>query len=221
MIDLSGKKFVASYSGGKDSILAVHRAIKAGLVPIGLITTYNSDADRSWFHGMSEELLQSVSDSLRIPLKLIQTTGDSYAENFEAALMEAKAAGAEVCIFGDIDIEGHFDWCLKRCENTGLEAWFPLRDEPRKAVVYEFLDAGFSAVIKIVDTARVSDSFLGKTLTKDVVDEIERGGADICGENGEYHTFVYDGPLFSSSVKFIASPPIQRDSYLMIDLALE
>ena len=87
--NLRGKKFIASYSGGKDSVLSVYRAVRAGLEPAGLITTYKTDAIYSWFHGMSEELLQRASDSLSIPLTLIRTTGEMYTSNFEKALIEA------------------------------------------------------------------------------------------------------------------------------------
>ena len=217
-MDLLGKRFVASYSGGKDSVLAINRAMGAGLLSIGLITTYNTDADRSWFHGMSGELLQRASESLAMPLTYIKTSGEQYAENFERTLSELKTAGAEVCVFGDIDIEGHFEWCSARCENAGLIPYFPLKGEERKRVVYEFIDAGFSAVIKIVDTSRLPEEFLGKTLSRAVVDEIEKHGADICGENGEYHTFVYDGPLFSTAIEFSAKETIRQGDYTILNI---
>jgi len=212
------RKFVASYSGGKDSVLAVFRAKNAGLIPFGLITTHNQDEDRSWFHGMGEGILRRVSDSIAMPLTLVNTTGAEYEASFERALSNAKANGAEVCVFGDIDLEGHLKWCSERCFNTGLIPCFPLRGEERKKVVYEFIDAGFSAVIKIVDTSRLSVGFLGKVLSRDVVDEIERCGADICGENGEYHTFVFDGPLFSERIGFSASERVLRDKYIFLNI---
>ena len=218
MDDLRGKRFLASYSGGKDSILAIYRAINAGLEPMGLATAYKSDALYSWFHGMSEELLQSASDSLAIPLTLIRTTGVEYNVNFEKAMTNAKNAGAEVCVFGDIDLEGHFAWCTERCESVGLLPYFPLKNEDRKKVVYEFIDAGFSAIIKIVDTTRLPEEFLGQTLTRDVVNDIEKHGADICGENGEYHTFVFDGPLFSGKIPFAVKERLVMDKYAVLNI---
>jgi len=218
MTDLKGKKFVASYSGGKDSVLAIKRAVDAGLRPLGLINMFKTDAKRSWFHGMSEDLLQKASESIGIPLSIIRTTGVQYEENYETALKEAKERGAEVCVFGDIDLEGHLRWCSARCENTGMEPYFPMLKEERKKVVYEFIDAGFSAIIKIVDTSRLPDVFLGRTLTREVVDEIEKSGADICGENGEFHTFVFDGPLFKNKVKFTVGGMIMQDKYAVLPL---
>jgi len=212
------KKFVASYSGGKDSILAIYKAIEAGLSPLELITTYNTDAGRSWFHGLSEGLIQKVSDSLGIPITLIKTSGEKYEENFEKALSEAKDKGAEVCVFGDIDIEGHLEWCTRRCENTGLVPYFPLWKKERKKVVHEFIDAGFSALVTIIDTSRLSKDFLGQKLTKKILGEIEESGADICGENGEYHTFVYDGPIFENKIDLAIKGKVERDKYIVLDI---
>ena len=218
MNNLQGKKFVASYSGGKDSMLAIHRAIQAGLTPLELIITYNTDADRSWFHGVSENILHKVSHSLSIPIKPVRTSGGQYQENFEKALTDAKNRGAEVCVFGDIDIEGHLEWCTLRCEKTGLIPYFPLWGEERKKVVYEFIDNGFSAIITIVDTSRMSGDFLGRILSREIVDSIQRSGADICGENGEYHTFVFDGPIFKNRIDLAIEGKFERDKYYILNI---
>ena len=215
---LNGKRFTASYSGGKDSIFAIYRAITAGLVPLELITTYNIDANRSWFHGVTDKLLQEVSTSLAIPVKLIKTSGDQYTENFETALKMAKDNGAEVCVFGDVDIEGHIDWCTARCETIGLIPFFPLFGEDRKQLVYDFIDTSFSTIITTVDTTKVPRDVLGQTLTKEVADYIEANGADICGENGEYHTFTYDGPIFSKAVRYVNLGTVERDKYAMLNI---
>jgi len=218
MDNLQGKKFIASYSGGKDSILAIHRAIKSGLVPLELITTYNTAAGRSWFHGITENMIQKVSDSLEIPIKLIKTSGEQYEENFEKALIDAKNRGAEVCVFGDIDIENHLEWCTLRCEKAGLIPYFPLLKEERKKLVYEFVDAGFSTIITIVDTSRMSKDFLGQTLSRETADLIDASGADICGENGEYHTFVFDGPIFNNKIGLEFIEKFERDKYYILNI---
>ncbi|MEG0894681.1 MAG: diphthine--ammonia ligase [Oscillospiraceae bacterium] len=213
-----GKKFVASYSGGKDSILAIYRAINQGMEPVCLIITYNTDKKRSWFHGIPQTVLESLSKSLDIPIWLIKTSGEEYAVNFEKALDKAKNLGAEVCIFGDIDIEGHLKWCTERCDNVGLQAFFPLWGENRAKLVYEFIDSGFTANFTIIDTKRMSDSFLGETLTKENVDLIANQGADICGENGEYHTFVSAGPIFKKQVDFCFGEKIMENDYAVLPI---
>ena len=130
----NGKNFVASYSGGKDSILAIYRAIKLGMKPVSLIITYNINMERSWFHGIPYDLLNEVSASLDIPIKLIKTSGEDYAANFEKELKAQKENGAEVCVFGDIDLEEHLQWCATRCDAAGIQGFFPLWQEERKAL---------------------------------------------------------------------------------------
>jgi len=213
-------KFVASYSGGKESALAVHRAIEQGHEPIALITTYTTDADRSHFHGLTEDVLECIAQSLSIPLWLVKTNGDAYLQNFEKALHRAKAQGADACVFGDIDIEGHLKWCTERCANVGIEAMFPLWGESRKDVVYEVIDSGFVANISVINTDCLDDSFLGQKLTKDVAEAMAAQGADICGENGEYHTCVTDGPIFKSPVHFAFGEKLVRDHYAMLPVQI-
>lgn len=213
-----GKNFIASYSGGKDSTLAIYRAISQGMKPLELITTYNTDKNRSWFHGIPQPLLNTISVEMNIPISLIETSGDLYAENFELKLKEAKKNGAEVCVFGDIDLEKHLNWCTDRCKAAGLRAYFPLWQESRQKLVYEFIDLGFKTIITVVDTNRMPDYFLGKLLTRSLADEIAECGADICGENGEYHTFAFDGPLFSKPVSFSIEEKIYSDNYAIIPI---
>ena len=213
-MDLKGKKFVASYSGGKDSVFAIFKAIEAGLKPAEMITTFNQK--RSWSNNISENLLQKVSSSVAIPLTCIHTSGDLYQENFEKALTASKDRGIEVCVFGDIDLESHIEWCTKRCETVGLIPYFPLWKKNRKKVVYDFIDAGFKSVITIVDATRMPEEFLGQVLTREVADAIEKSGADICGENGEYHTFTFDGPLFSGSVEYVVKDKKKQGKYIIL-----
>jgi len=214
----SGRSFVASYSGGKDSILAIYRAVKLGMKPVSLIITYNMDMDRSWFHNIPEDLLKEVSASLDIPIKLIKTSGKDYAVNFEKELKVQKENGVDVCVFGDIDLEEHLQWCTARCDAAGIEAFFPLWQEERKALVDEFIASGFTANIIVVDTDRLSEKYLGMTLTPETVSSIVADGADACGENGEYHTFVSNGPLFKTPVSFCYGEPVKNGRYAILPI---
>lgn len=216
-----GKKFVASYSGGKDSMLAIYRAIQMGMEPVALIITFNTDKKESWFHGIPERLLEEVSKSLNIPIRLIKTSGEAYAQNFEKELLFQKENGVEVCIFGDIDIEGHLRWCTERCEAVGIEAFFPLWQEERRALVEEFIEVGFKANITVVNTTRLSDEHLGKCLSKDIISSIVSEGADACGENGEYHTFVSDGPLFAYPVPFTYKDKVYSNHYAILPIRVK
>ena len=207
-----------SYSGGKESALALHRVINQGHEPVLLINTYNKDIGRSYSHGIGEELLEQIADSLAIPLLLVKTNSELYAKDFEDALQEAVNMGAEALVTGDIDIDGHRIWINERCKNTGIAPLLPLWGERRENVVYELIDRGFTATITVINTKYLSSDFLGERLTMEVLKSIAASGADICGENGEYHTFVSDGPIFNCPIFFTYGEKRIDGDYAMLPL---
>ncbi len=196
------KDFVASYSGGKDSILAVDRMIRDGFNLRGLIIVYNTDMNRSWFHGIPKDVIKLVEQSIGVKIWVVETSGEEYYLNLEKQLEVVKSQGIDLCVFGDIDIEDHRIWCKKRCSNTGIKAVFPLWLEDRKSLVSEFIKRGYKANITVINTNMMSDKYLGKVLSLDLLTQLEKAGVDVCGENGEYHSFVSDGPLFNNPVSF-------------------
>ena len=211
-------KVVVSFSGGKDSTLCIYRALKDNYDVIGLISTFAEDDD-TCFHKIPKSVLEEVAKSLNIPLIKVKCDRNSvYDEEFEKALQYAKENGAEFCIFGDIDIEEHRKWGVDRCNNVGIKELFPLWQENREALVNEFLDYGFKAVIKKVNLNALGIGFLGKILSKDIITQIKEQGTDPCGENGEYHTLVFDGPIFSKKVEFkvLGKEEVQGYGYLNI-----
>lgn len=211
-------KFVMSFSGGKDSTLALYRMIKKGYEPVALLTTIKKDANKSWTHGISNKLLQQVSESLEIPLLKVECGVCEYEKEFEKILIKSKELGANICAFGDIDIEEHKTWDTERCKKAGLEASFPLWQEDRESLVYEFIESGFTTIIKTINLDYLNESLLGKKLTKEVVSEIKSTGADACGENGEYHTFVIDGPLFKEKISFKNKGIVIERNYGHLDI---
>lgn len=212
------EKVVVSFSGGKDSTLALYRMIKSEYKIIGLIVTFDNP-DSSCFHRIPKEILKEVSKNLEIPLFEVNCyEGKIYEEEFEKALIMAKNKGAEICVFGDIDIEKHKKWGVGRCLNAGIRAEFPLWQENRESITNEFLDYGFKALIKKVNLKYLGEEFLGKELTKELIEKIKSLGSDPCGENGEYHTIVIDGPIFKKRVqlKIIDKDIIEDFGYLTI-----
>lgn len=207
------KKFVLSYSGGKDCLLAMYRKIKEGCTPVALLTTVKKSTPESWTHGLSYDLLEKVSKSLELPIIYVECDASEYEEKFEEKLKEAKNMGAEYVVYGDIDIELHRQWGVDRATNAGLKYEFPLWQEDREKLVHEVIDNGFKAVIKKVNLDCMSSDFLGKTLTKELVEEIKATGSDACGENGEYHTFVVDGPIFKNRIDISDKEIKIKDNY--------
>ncbi|MDR3598306.1 diphthine--ammonia ligase [Clostridium sp.] len=216
---MSEEKVVVSFSGGKDCTLSLYRMIKSGYNVIGLVVTFDNQND-SCFHKIPRDILQSVSKELEIPIIEVDCSdGKVYEQEFESALKLAKGKGAEICVFGDIDIEAHKKWCLDRCDAADIKGIFPLWQEDRESLVNEFMDYGFKAIIKKVNLKALGQEFLGRELTKDVIQEIKRLGCDPCGENGEYHTLVFDGPIFNNRIKFnkVKKDIINDFGYLIIN----
>ncbi|MCL1912725.1 MAG: diphthine--ammonia ligase [Eubacteriaceae bacterium] len=214
-------QFVMSYSGGKDSALALYKMARDGHKPVGMITMAVREQRRSWFHGIDKDLLVAVSKSLEVPLILCKSSPGEYESIFEEALGIAKMIGAEACAFGDIDIAMHREWNESRCKAAGIECAMPLWGQGRENLVAELIEAGFKAKIKVVDTRVLDESFLGVDLDLEVVKRIKDAGSDPCGENGEYHTFVYDGPIFSVPVGFKKGEISSSENHKAIDFCLE
>lgn len=209
------KKFIASYSGGKDSILAIDRAIRLGYQPVALLITVDKDKEKSWFHGLSLDLLKKVEKSINIPIWTIHSSGDDYRELLLEALIKGRQAGAEVVIYGDIDIIDHYAWCDALATEAGLASLFPLWGEDRRSLVNEFINRGFKALITVVDTKRLEISFAGHLLDPRICKELEAAGVDICGEEGEFHTFCFAGPLFTSEVALVIGEKIMIEDYCL------
>ena len=187
--------------------------IRKGHIPVGLLVTIDKYKNQSWFHGVPRHILQKVSKSLNIPLIPVECEGDKYETVFEEVLKNQKALGVMACVFGDIDIEEHREWCTNRCIAAEIEAIFPLWQEDREELTYEFIDSGFKAILKNVKLEFLGEEFLGKILTRELVNKIKETGADPCGENGEYHTFVFDGPIFNEPLAFEIQKNTLTDSY--------
>lgn len=211
-------KFVTSYSFGKDSALAMYRMIQAGHEPVAILTAYNPEQERSWVHGIAPPLMHAVAESLRLPLILCACAADAYNQGLEEGLAQARSMGAEACAFGDIDIEGHAEYDRARCEAAGLHCALPLWQGGREALLRAVLDAGFQPLIKTVHSAYLDETYLGQTLSLDLAAKIAATGADICGENGEYHTFIYDGPIFSQPIQFRTRGVVDLGTHMTIDL---
>lgn len=213
-------KFILSYSCGKDSTLALHRMLQQGHEPLALLVMINQELGRSWFHGVDPALLKKLSQALKIPLLLCQTKGEAYHTAMEKALRTAKEMGAEACVFGDIDLEDNAKWCRERCFHTGLQPVFPLWGESREALVEECVALGYRAIIKCVKNDCLSPDLLGKTLNSEVLAQLKAAGVDVCGENGEYHTLVVDGPSFHQPVGVVCKQKLEFGAVTVINIEL-
>ena len=214
-------KFILSYSAGKDSVMALHKMVAAGHEPAGLLVMVNRELQRSWFHGADLPLLREIARSLDIPLLLCESGGGDYHTAMEAALKQAKAQGVGACVFGDIDIEDHRTWCRERCDAAGLQCIHPLWQRNRTENTAEILALGYRCIIKCVRNADLPPSLLGRVWDAGLVEEMQRRGIDVCGENGEYHTIVLDGPLFHFPVPYACHEVLDFGSHSAINICLD
>ena len=195
-------KFVMSYSCGKDSTLALHKMIAEGHTPVGLLVMFNEGTERSFFHGADRPLLEGYSEALGIPLILRPTDGYDYHLSMEEGLRQARAMGAEFACFGDIDIEGNRAWSEERCKNVGIRAEFPLWHAGRRENTREVVSLGYKCLIKTVNKTLLPKALCGRMLDEDTLRIMADAGVDLCGENGEYHTLVVDGPIFRHPLRY-------------------
>lgn len=193
-------RFITSFSGGKDSMLALHRMIKENNDCIGILTTTNEDKG-SWFHDIELNILEEIAEQLNIKFFKASLSVEEYSKEFiEKCLLIKKQYPFDAIVFGDIDIKSHREWCEGVCNEIGVKAIFPLWQENRIAIVQEFVELGYKAKIKRIDKNIMDKKYLGCDLSQELIDEFNKLNIDACGENGEYHTLVYDGPLFANKI---------------------
>jgi uncharacterized protein (TIGR00290 family) len=137
-----------------------------------------------------------------LPILMTRASWAGYEEQFKKNGESFKAQGVLHGVFGDIDLEPHREWVERVCSESGLIAHQPLWQGVRRDLVREFIAAGFRAIIVVVDEKQMPVEFLGREIDEELIGELEAIGVDACGENGEFHTFVYDGPFFKRMVEF-------------------
>ncbi len=210
-----------SWSGGKDSALALYEAVAHGARPRLLISMMTEGGQRSRSHGLSREVLRSQADRIGLPIRFWPASWGGYEATFRAAVADAVASGAGLGVFGDLDIEEHRSWVDQQCASAGAASWLPLWKRDHRRAVCDLLGAGFRARIVAVRAGVLSSELLGRSLGDDVLDELDRSGADPAGENGEYHTVVTAGPLFDRPLHLAVGESSLRDGMWFLDAAVK
>jgi uncharacterized protein (TIGR00290 family) len=224
-VAMKNNKVLMSWSGGKDSCLALHEIRSERKYCVAaLLTTVTLDYDRISMHGVRRVLLESQAASLGVPLHQIFISKGASNEEYEAKMVKAFAAyrakGIECLVFGDLfleDIRAYREQFLARNNMRGL---FPVWQRNTDAFIRTFLDLGFKAVVTCVDSKVLDESFAGRLIDESFLSSLP-AQVDPCGENGEFHSFVFDGPGFSAPVKFSLGETVLRDSFWFRDLLPE
>jgi uncharacterized protein (TIGR00290 family) len=198
------KPVLVSWSGGKDSALALHSlSASEDFEPAGLLTTINEDHGRVSIHGVRGELLERQAESIGLPLHKVLIPGDCpnavYEERLAAVLREIRAQGIHHVAFGDLFLEDIRCYREKQMAALGLEPVFPLWGLDTAKLARLFLSLGFQAVLVCVDSEQLAPSFTGRPFDKELLRDLPPE-VDPCGENGEFHTFVHAGPIFRERI---------------------
>lgn len=211
------KTFV-SWSGGKESNFALYQAAKEGFRISHLLNMVTEEGKRSRSHGLSSKLIRLQSEALNIPLLQQRCTWESYEGEFKKVVLKMKENGVKAGIFGDIDFQEHRDWVERVCREVGIKAELPLWGKNRKELLEEFILAGFEAIIVAVKAEVLGKDWLGKKIDKNLVRELEKKKIDLCGESGEYHTFVINGPIFKRRIKILKSNKVFKDGRWFLNI---
>lgn len=211
-----------SWSSGKDSAYALHTVRSAGNVEVtGLLTTVNAATDRVVMHEVRGGLLDAQAAALGLPLYAVELpspcSNDVHEHRMGQAMAMAAETGVRHMVFGDLflgDIRAYREQAL---EGTGIEALFPLWGRPTAALATDMLAAGVRAVIACVDLAQAPAGLIGRWYDEQLLGELPPG-VDPCGERGEFHTFVVDGPGFSTALDVTVGEVVERDGFVFADI---
>jgi diphthine-ammonia ligase len=212
---------LVSWSGGKDSCYAAMLAIENGFEIKTLLNVLNEEGKISRSHGIPSAILQAQADALQLPIHLISSSWNEYEAKFVKALRELQQAHQLTsAVFGDIDLQAHRDWEEMVCAKAQLQAYLPLWKQDRKHLVYAMIDAGIETMIVSCNSV-MGEKFIGRQITKELVEELEGIGVDACGENGEYHTLVTNCPLFKSRLLVNTVATLQHENFWFSQLELK
>jgi uncharacterized protein (TIGR00290 family) len=211
-------RYALSTAAGKDATLALHRARAEGLDVPFAFCIYDPATQRVRFHGTRKSLVEAQAAALGLELLALPAGADEFEPVFLDALHQVKARGAGGVVFGNIHLADVRAWYEERTKGAGLKHMEPLWGQSPGELVREVIALGYRATIVSVDTAQAEPSWAGRELTFSIVAEMEARGADPCGERGEYHTFVFDGPLFHSPVFVQAGETVEQNGHRLVDL---
>jgi uncharacterized protein (TIGR00290 family) len=216
------KKILLSWSSGKDSAWTLHVLRDNPDVEVaGLLTTVHTHFQRVAMHGTRRELLQAQADAARLPLWEIPLPWPCSNEVYEDAMAQACASAVQKGIsgiaFGDLFLEDIRRYREDRLRGTGLKPLFPLWGRNTRELIVEMIDGGLRARIVCVDPSKLPADFAGQDVTHDLLQRMP-ANVDPCGENGEFHTFAYAGPMFSEPVSIAAGESVTRDGFIYADV---
>ena len=218
----SKHKTLLSWSSGKDSAWALHTLRQDPQIELaGLFCTVNQAFNRVAMHGVRVELLQRQADRLGLPLQIIDIpypcSNEQYAQVMSEFVTQARAAGVTHFAFGDLFLEDVRRYREERLQGTGISPIFPLWGSDTRELSQTMVVAGLRSVLTCVDPKQLSKDFAGRIFDATLLCDLP-ADVDPCGENGEFHSFAFDGPMFAQAVDFTLGETVARDGFVFTDL---
>jgi len=219
------EKIVFSWSSGKDSALSLYEIQETDKYEIvSLLTTVSEEYDRIFMHGVRKTLLDRQAESLGLPINKIfvssSPSNDEYEAKMKETLLAYKEKGVKTVVFGDIFLEDLKEYRESKLSLVDMKGLYPIWKCDTKELVKKFINSGFKAIVTCVDSKVLDKSFVGRIIDEDFIRDLP-GNVDPCGENGEFHSFAYDGPVFKEQVKFTVGEIVLRDTFYFCDLLPE
>jgi uncharacterized protein (TIGR00290 family) len=204
---------ISSWSGGKDSCLAYYKAVKQGFRVESFLNFISKEYKRCCFHGTEAGLISLQAELIGVPLFQKEVTQDmaQYEKEFKEAVLAFR--DIKGMVFGDIYLDEHKEWVDRVCDDLGITAIEPLWNVSVMDILEEFIDLGFKAVVVSCQADKFGKDFVGRYIDKDMVSELESKNICPCGENGEFHTLVIDGPIFKRGIEILESESVLKKSF--------
>ena len=216
---MPGSTLIATWSGGKDSSLACYKTLLKGHKVGYLVNTISKEHRRVRFHGTEDGLIQAQAGAIGIPLCQIETRGNSYERDFKEGLKSLiSSTNVDGIVFGDIHLEHCREWAERVCGELGTSAIEPLWNRRPEEIILDFIDSGFEAWVISCQADLLDETFVGRRIDKRYLEDVTHKGIDVCGEHGEYHTLVTDGPIFKRRMVLQESQRVLRDGYWFLDI---
>jgi uncharacterized protein (TIGR00290 family) len=211
-----------SWSSGKDSAYALQAVrLDPQVTVTGLLVTVNAEADRVAMHAVRRSLLEAQASRLDLPLHVVDIPSPCPNDVYEAAMGEALAAalleGVDAVVFGDLFLQDVRDYREQALDDTGIRPMFPLWSRPTRELAREMVGEGVRAIVTCVDPSQLDPAFVGRAFDDELLDDLP-DTVDPCGERGEFHTFVWSGPGFSSPIPVRTGEIVTRGGFVFCDL---
>jgi uncharacterized protein (TIGR00290 family) len=219
------KKVLLSWSSGKDSAWALHLLRQQADIQVAaLLTTFNSQANRVAMHAVRRALVETQAERTGLPLWSVELpwpcSNSEYEDRMRDVCQRATAEGITAMAFGDLFLQDIRDYRIRQLQGTGIEPLFPVWLIPTAELALEMIDAGIKAKVTCVDPSKLVKSFAGRDFDRSFLDALPPG-IDPCGENGEFHTFVYTAPVFSRPIDVQSGEVVERDGFVFADVLPE